>query len=176
MKHWFLKPPSEANILSRSLRAIRAKRGKSARAVAESMGKAQRSYQRFEAGGGRISYADMVEFAEAVECDPFALIFGAILQLPDLAIDCADNKICLIFMILLEKFVTDRANDIIYLDPSIVIGGIERLFKELGEKLDEEGRSWDNFLADRRGIVGLAALLERFRSRWHKPRKPEGGQ
>jgi transcriptional regulator with XRE-family HTH domain len=170
MKHSSLELSNGTRILTESLRAIRKRRDMSAKEVAARMGMPLRTYQQFEAGRGPLTHERIFAFADATNCDPFALILGAILQRSNLALDCADTKFCMIMMITLENFIDERESDIIYLDPPNIAGGFERLFREFSAKLDERDRFFENWFADRRGMIGLAALKERFRKRRANPR------
>jgi transcriptional regulator with XRE-family HTH domain len=169
MRHSSLELGSGSRILTDSLRAIRKRRDKSAQEVADAMGMPLRTYQQFEAGRGPLTHERIFGFADATDCDPFALLLGAILQRPELALDCADTKFCLIMMMSLDNFLEDRGSDLLYLDPPNAAGGFERLFKELGAKLDERDRFFETWLADRRGTIGLDALRQRFTRRKSRP-------
>ena len=173
MKHSSLELSNGAHILTDSMRAIRKRRDISAREVAALMGMPLRTYQQFEAGRGPLTHERIFAFADAANCDPFALILGVILERPNLALECADTKFCTIMMITLENFIDERESDIIYLDPPNIAGGFERLFRELSAKLDDRDRFFEAWFADRRGMIGLAALRERFRKRRRKLRPGE---
>ena len=153
--------------LSRSLRAIRHKRNLSAQDVASAMGMAYRTYEEFEGGRGQQTIARIFSFAEATDCDPYALILGPIFNLPDFALDCADTKLCLIMMMHLRDFADAEGPDIAYLEPPHLIGGFARVFKEFRSTLEEGERFLQNWLDGRTGYVGLKTL--RLRGAVRKP-------
>jgi len=100
----------------------------------------------------------MFAFAEATDCDPYALILGPLFNLPNFALDCADTKLCLIMMMHLRDFAANEGEDISYLEPPHVIGGFARVFKELRGTLEESERFLQSWLDGRTGFVGLKTL------------------
>lgn len=165
MKHSPIEIDAGARILTHSLRAIRKKRGMTANDIAATLGMPLRTYQEFESGRGPLTHQRLFAFAEATDSDPFALLLGAVFGQADLAIDCADTKFCMIMMMYFEEFADERRGDIAYLDPPNLAGGFDRLFKELGAKLDDRERFLQNWLADRTGSISLSALRQRMVNR-----------
>ena len=174
MKHSPIEADGGAEILTQSLRAIRKKRGMTASNIAAELGMPLRTYQEFESGRGPLTHQRLFAFAEVTDADPFALLLGAIFGQPDLAIDCADTKFCMIMMMYFEQFADERRGDIAYLDPPNLAGGFDRLFKEFGAKLDDRERFLQNWLAGRTGSIGLSALRQRMVNR--SDRKAEGSR
>jgi transcriptional regulator with XRE-family HTH domain len=164
-----LKTVGGGLMLARSLRAIRHKRNLSAQHVAAAMNMAYRTYEEFEGGRGPQTIERIFAFAEATDCDPYALILGPLFNLPNFALDCADTKLCLIMMMHLREFAADQAEDIAYLEPPHVIGGFARVFKELRGTLEESERFLQSWLNGRTGFVGLNTL--RLRGAVRKPSK-----
>lgn len=156
-------------MLARSLRAIRQKRNLSAQDVAAAMNMAYRTYEEFEGGRGPQTIERIFAFAEATDCDPYALILGPLFDLPNFALDCADTKLCLIMMMHLRDFAADQGEDIAYLEPPHVIGGFARVFKELRGTLEESERFLQSWLNGRTGFIGLNTL--RLRGAVRKPSK-----
>lgn len=165
MKHSSIEVDTGARILTHSLRAIRKKRGMTASAIAAALGMPLRTYQEFESGRGPLTHGRLFAFAEATDSDPFALLLGAIFAQPDLALECADTKFCMIMMIYFEEFARERGGDIAYLDPPNLAGGFDRLFKDFGAVLDDRERFLENWLANRTGSIGLGALRQRMVNR-----------
>jgi len=143
-----------AAVISQAMKAVRRKRGLRLREVAEQMGMAQRSYELFEAGQGKITVERVHAFAQATDCDPYALMlaprFGS-----DFAVDCADTKLVLIMIMSLEQFAQDRGNDIAYLEPPHIIAAFQRLFKDLGAKLDDNEAFLTAWLNGGSGILKM---------------------
>jgi hypothetical protein len=150
--------PENREILAKTFRGIRQKRSLKSSVVAQRMGLPQRSYELFEAGGGRISHRRIVDFATATDADPFAIILAPSFGSADFAIDCADTKLVLIMIMHLEGFYQDRGGDITYLDPPNIIGAFERVFKELGAKLDDNEAYLERRLEKRTGSIDLGTL------------------
>lgn len=148
-------------ILSRALRAIRRKRGLKTSEVAQRMDMAQRSYELFEAGGGRITFERLMAFAEATDCDPFALMLAGPFGSPDFAINCADTKLAMIMVMSLQEFSQDRGADLCFLEPPNIIGAFQRVFKDLGGKLDDNEAFLSKWMDGRTGLIDLGALSMR---------------
>jgi transcriptional regulator with XRE-family HTH domain len=117
-------------ILATAIRGIRRKRGLKTGQVAQRMAMAQRSYELFEAGGGRLSMERIMAFAEATDSDPFALLLAVPFCSAQFAIDCADTKMVMIMIMSLQEFSDARGSDIVYLDPPNIIGAFQRVFKD----------------------------------------------
>ena len=158
MKSSPLELVSGTDIVSRALRMIRRKRGLRAADVAQKMGMPLRTYEQFEAGGGRISVDRIKLFAEVTDSDPFALLLGVLFGLPDFALHCADSKLATILMMHLEEFASDRGGDIAYLDPPAIITGFDYVFRQLGTKLDDNEAFLSKWLEERTGSIGLGTL------------------
>lgn len=158
MKHLSLEIASGANILSQAMRAIRKKRGMTASEVAAAMEMPLRTFEEFEAGRGPLTHDRIFAFADATDSDPFALILSTSFGSPTFAVDCADTKLAMIMMMHLEEFAEREGSDIAYLEPPNLIGGFERLFKEFGAKLQDREAFLRNWLDNRTGSIGLAAL------------------
>lgn len=147
--------------LSRALRAIRRKRGLKTSEVARRMDMAQRSYELFEAGGGRITFEKLVGFAEATDCDPFALLLVGPFASSEFAVHCADTKLVMIMVMSLHEFADERGADICFLEPPNIIAGFQRLFKDLGSKLDDNEAFLTKWLEGRTGLIELGSLSMR---------------
>lgn len=147
-----------AQVLSLALRGIRQKRGLKTAQVAERMGMPQRTYELFETGGGKITFERLMNFAEATDCDPFALMLAGPFASPEFAIDCADTKLAMIMVMSLQHFVEDRGRDIAYLEPPNIIGACQRLFKDLGAKLDEAEAFLTKWLNGGSGMLDMGKL------------------
>lgn len=175
MRHSSIEVDIGVRILTQSLRAIRKRRGMTAGAIAAALGMPLRTYQEFESGRGPLTLERLFAFAEVTDSDPFALMLGAIFGQADLAIDCADTKFCMIMMMYFEEFAGERCGDIAYLDPPNLAGGFDRLFKDLGARLDDRERFLENWLANRTGSIGLGALRQRMVNRSGRKDKRSGG-
>lgn len=149
-------------ILATVIREIRRLRNLRANVVAERMDMPLRSYELFEAGGGRFDMQRLFAFAEATDSDPFAIILSVPFQSPEFAVACADTKMALIMMMHLQGFHEDRGVDIAYLEPPNIIGGFERVFKEFGAKLDDNEAFLRHWFEGRKGAsISLGSLSVR---------------
>jgi transcriptional regulator with XRE-family HTH domain len=157
MRH-SLEIASDTKIVSQALRAIRSKRGMTVKAIAADMGMASRTYEEFEGGRGPMTHERIFAFAEITDSDPFALLLCPTFKSAAFAVDCADTKLVLILMMQLQEFSEREAGDIVYLEPPHIIGGSERLFRELGATLSNKETFFHNWLENRTGSIGLAAL------------------
>ena len=86
------------------LRQLRTFRGRSAQSVAKAMGIPLRTYQLFEAGHQRLQVELIFRFAQVLEADPYAVLLGVMLDMPGLAVSCADNKLATALLLELKVF------------------------------------------------------------------------
>lgn len=101
--------------LATALRAIRVARGLTTTETASRMRLDRRNYANFEAGKGRLNLERVIRFAEVTDSDPWAILAAVLMGSPGLARDAADNKLVLVFHILLAEFagqVGERVRDI----------------------------------------------------------------
>jgi transcriptional regulator with XRE-family HTH domain len=146
------------DILSRALRGIRRKRGLKTAEVARRMGMAQRSYEQFESSTGRVPFERLLAFAEATDSDPFALFLAGPYGSAEFAINCADTKLVMIMVMSLQEFVDERGSDIVFLEPPNIVAAFQRVFKDLGAKLDDNEAFLSKWLDGRTGAIGFGAL------------------
>jgi transcriptional regulator with XRE-family HTH domain len=158
MKQTSIEIDSGGRILSQALRAIRKKRGMSLTEVAAAMDMLPRTYEEFEGGRGKLSHERIFAFADATNSDPFALILCVEFKMPQFAVDCADTKLAFILMSHLHDFAEAQGGDLNYIEPTHVIGGAERLFGDLSNKLADSEAFLQNWLDKRTGWIGLSAL------------------
>lgn len=120
--------------LSQVLKALRRLRGKRPAEVACAMGMPLRSYEHFEAGRGRLNLARLQAFAEATDTDGMAILASLILDSPDFAVRCADNKLMTVLMMTLGDFDARVGNGLSRLPPRAAIVAFERAFAALGDE------------------------------------------
>lgn len=124
--------PEEQNqnaILSQAIRAIRKHRRLRPTEVASAMGMPIRTYEHFESGTGRITYARLVAFARATDSDPVAILATVPLRSPKFALRCADNKLMTILFAAVRELDDLLQNDIELLEPRTIIGAMDRMNK-----------------------------------------------
>jgi DNA-binding CsgD family transcriptional regulator len=117
--------------LSQSLREVRRRRGLSSSEVARGMNMALRSYQHFERGRGRLTYDLLRRFGAAADCDPRALLIGALFGVPQLPILSIDNKFTELLLGELEDFVAGDAIGAAALEGAMILSALRRFFDEL---------------------------------------------
>jgi transcriptional regulator with XRE-family HTH domain len=162
MDLWSIQFPDGRETLARVIRDIRRLRNLRSAEVAQRMGLPLRSYELFESGEGRLDLERLFAFAEATDSDPFAIPLSVPFESSGFAVACADTKLALIVTMHLQGFYQERGDDITYLDPPNIIGGFERVFNELGRKLDDNEaflRRW--FEGRKASSISLGSLSVR---------------
>jgi hypothetical protein len=86
------------------VRTVRERRGIGVSEAADAMGMPLRSYQHFEAGGGRLNVDLMLRFAEVMKSDRAALFIAIGFETPALAIQTLDNKLVSLLLLQLMNF------------------------------------------------------------------------
>jgi transcriptional regulator with XRE-family HTH domain len=124
--------PDEGGLLARTLKALRRRRGLLAGEVARRMGMKFRTYQLFEAGGGKLNLSRLQSFAEATDADPWAILAGLALGDPEFALLCADNKLMSAAMETVRDFNREFATDAAKLDPRLVMSELDAAWARLG--------------------------------------------
>lgn len=136
---------SQSATLSAALRQIRTHRRMRTIDVAREMGMALRSYEHFEAGGGRVNMERIHRFAEVTRSDPYAILTALALGSPAFALRCADNKLMMILTVALQDFDLQRGDAIAELDALPIINAFTKALHELGEqsvRRDGEADQW----------------------------------
>lgn len=122
---------TDGRLLGAALRAVRRRRGLTAKQVATAMNMPLRTYEFFEGGGGRTNLDYVHRFATATNSDPYALLMGLGIGSTEFARRCADNKLMLIFMISLNEFDSVMGDRIQDLDPRTLIEGFSEIFRKI---------------------------------------------
>ena len=137
--------PALSETLSAALRLIRAHRRLRASDVAQSMNMALRSYEHFEAGGGRINLERIHRFAEVTDSDPYAILTAITLGSPEFALRCADNKLLTILMVVMQEFDEEAGDAIADLDARTIINTFTKALKDLATqsvRRDSAAAAW----------------------------------
>lgn len=122
---------SQSETLSTALRLIRAHRRMKSSEVAVAMGMAHRSYEHFEAGGGRINLERIHRFAEVTDSDPYSILAALALGSPHFALRTADNKLMTILMVALQEFDEEVGDVTTELDGRTLINAFTKTMKDL---------------------------------------------
>ena len=128
-------------VLSCVLKAIRNYRGLSVQEVADRMTLKKRSYERFEAGEGRLKVERIFTFATATDSDPYALQASVKLGTPDLAIACIDNKLVMLFVAHVRKLFDAQGADLKGLQAHAIVEALTVAFTMMTEELERSRAS-----------------------------------
>ena len=111
---------------------------------------ALRSYEHFEAGGGRINIERIHRFAEVTDSDPHAILASLALGSPAFALRCADNKLATILAVVLQEFDEDAGDSIAELESLTIINTFTKALKELAAQSVRRESAADAWLEERR--------------------------
>lgn len=104
--------------LSRTLKLLRRRAGFRSIEVAREMGKAHRTYQRWESGFYGIEIDEIHRFAQIVEADPWGIILGVEMGSVEYALRTAGNSGASLMLVALRRFDRASGDDIRRLDPA----------------------------------------------------------
>lgn len=152
---------SQNAILSQAIRAIRAYRRMRSTEVAHAMGMPIRTYEHFEAGTGRITYARLVAFALATDSDPVAILATVPLRSPNFALRCADNKLMTIMYAAIRELDDSLQNDIELLEARTIIGAMDKLTKGFEDHIGGRDLYAERWMAEKAAKVDGARLRPR---------------
>ena len=107
-----LEEQQDGHLRSAALKAIRKHRGLAAATVAEALNMPLRTYERLEAGHGRLNPDYIHRFCRVTDSDPYAVLISVAIGSPEFASRCADNKLMTILMIALQTFDRDMGDRI----------------------------------------------------------------
>lgn len=136
---------TQSQILSAALRLIRNHRRMKSVDVADAMGMAPRSYEHFEAGGGRVNLARIHKFAEVTDSDYHSIIASLSLGSPAFALRTADNKLMTIFMVALQELDETVEDVLMELDGRTIINAFHKALQDLAlqsVRRDSAARAW----------------------------------
>lgn len=132
-------------LLAQVVRSIRKQRRMKPSEVAKAMGLALRTYEHFERGTGRMTYARIRRFALATDSDPIAIVSTLPLGSVDFALNSADNKLMTIAMAALSELNEELGPDITFLGTSALVSAFDKLCKDLIEHVrrrDQFAERW----------------------------------
>lgn len=142
--------------LALALRAIRRSRLMRAVDIARRMNMPLRSYEHFEAGGGRLNLERVLQFAQITDSDPYAILAAVMIGSPEFALRAADNKLMTAFMITLQEFNTDAGDDITRLDTGALITAFSQAFQGLLAQSKQKRDAWaETWLSEKSPTVGI---------------------
>jgi len=128
----------DSDLLSEALKTVRRSRGMTAAETAGAMGMPLRTYERFEAGDGRLNIDYVHRFAAATDSDAYAIIMAVAIGSPSLAARCADNKLVTTLTIAAQRFDAAMGDRIRTLQARAVIMAVCAMFDELADHAEEQ--------------------------------------
>jgi hypothetical protein len=81
------------------------------------------------------------------------------LKSPEFALRCADNKLMTIFMIAMSELNDDLGDDIVFLEPGILIGAFTRVAKDLTDHIAKRDLFAETWLKERSARVQGAGAI-----------------
>jgi transcriptional regulator with XRE-family HTH domain len=132
-------------LLAQVVRSIRKQRRMKPSEVAKAMGLPLRTYEHFERGTGRMSYARIRRFALATDSDPIAIISTLPLGSAEFALNSIDNKLMTIAMGKLSDLHEELGPDVTFLGTSVLVSAFDKLCKDLIEHVrrrDQFAERW----------------------------------
>jgi len=148
---------SQSETLSAALRLIRTHRRMKTADVAQSMGMALRSYEHFEAGGGRVNLERIHRFADVTDSDPHAILAALALGSPEFALRTADNKLMTILMVALQEFDEEVGDVLVELDARTIINAFTKALKDLALQSVRRDSAANAWLQQRLGKLATPA-------------------
>jgi len=135
--------------LSDVLKALRRHRRLRSADVAAAMGMPLRSYEHFEAGGGRLNRDRIHRFADALDVDPFAIFVALDIGSPHFAVRCADNKLMMVLTMALFEFDATVGDGIQRLETAEVIEAFTRCFDGLRDQAKTAEAFVESWMAEK---------------------------
>lgn len=117
------------------IQTLREGRGLRRSDVAEAMGLHPRTYDRFEDGQGSFEPDRIFRFAEVTQSDPFCIIIALLIGQPDFAWRCADNKVGMITIAMLQHLNEELGDDLTFIDSTQMIAIANRTVVDLKDYL-----------------------------------------
>ena len=136
---------SQSEVLSAAIRLVRTHRRMKTAEIAQAMGMALRSYEYFEAGGGRVNLERIHRFAEVTDSDPYAILAALALGSPEFALRTADNKLMTVLMVALQEFDEEVGDVLAELDARTIINTFTKALKDLAlqsVRRDSAANAW----------------------------------
>lgn len=152
---------SHATLISEAVRKIRKHRRMKPSEVAAAMGIPVRTYEHFEAGTGRITYARILRFAHVTDSDPVAILAVIFLRSTDFALRCADSKLMSIVIMTLRELDHELGPDLEYLSARTLVGALDKLGKDLVDHVQRRDLFAERWLEEKASKIDGAAFPPR---------------
>jgi transcriptional regulator with XRE-family HTH domain len=128
-------PRDRDEVLSRVLKAIRNHRGLTVQQVATGMGMKKRTYEHFEAGEGLLKLDRIFAFATATDSDPYAIQAAVRLDMPEFALACIDNKLCMLLVAHAREIFRREGAGLSTLPAQAIVEALEPAFAAMAAEL-----------------------------------------
>jgi len=113
------------------------------------MGLPLRTYEHFERGTGKLSYARISRFAQATDSDPIAIMSVLPLRSDDFALNCADNKLMTIATAAFRELNDELGGDLGLLRSPALVVAFDKLVRELIAEVRQRDRFAERWLAEK---------------------------
>lgn len=113
------------------------------------MGMPLRSYEHFEAGGGRLNIERIYQFGRVLDVDPHAILAAVMIDSPRFAVRTADNKLIQAFLILLQEFDATLGDEIASLETATIVATFSQAFDALADDARRKSDWRQTWLGDR---------------------------
>lgn len=145
-------------LLAEAVRSIRKQRRMKPSEVAKAMGIPLGTYEHFERGTGRMTYARIRRFAIATDSDPIAIVSALPLGSADFALNSADNKLMTIAMAALSDLNEELGPDITFLGRSMLVTAFDKLCKDLIDQVRGRDQSVERWIEEKTAKLHGAAF------------------
>lgn len=114
--------------------------------TAEKMGIAPRTYQEFEAAGGKLDLNKVRTFATASRSDAIGIVLGLTFEDPDLAFQTMDNKLLSTFWVAFKEFRQRVGERLALVPPALWLAAFRRAFEEIEAYLAKRSETTEEWL------------------------------
>ncbi|PZR34097.1 helix-turn-helix transcriptional regulator [Caulobacter segnis] len=136
----------QSALLSTILKTIRGERRLTQLELANAMGIAEKTYENFEAGRGRLNFDRIKRFAEATRSDALAIVHGVMFEDPEIAYRAMDNKSSTILWLAHREFSEDVGDAVSLLPGTAVFEAFRQAFAALKELLARRRNGAEHWL------------------------------
>lgn len=137
----------QAQLLTHILKTLRKdERRMTVDETAEKMGIAPRTYQEFEAAGGKLDFNKVRLFATAARSDAIGITLGVMFEDPDLATQTMDNKLLSTFWVAFKEFRQRVGARLALVPPALWLAAFRRAFEEVEAYLAKRSETTEEWL------------------------------
>jgi transcriptional regulator with XRE-family HTH domain len=134
--------------LSLILKTIRRRRGFRSSELARQMTIGLRTYQRFESGAMGLDLEKIHQFADLVNADGWAIVFGVEMNSVEFALNCTENKAASALLVALRRFNRTSGKDLARLDPRSVMLVFNKMLNEISVRAREYDADLEQWMFD----------------------------